>query len=525
ALAAARAAAAALPEPARGEEAGYIEAFGGLPGGPLWLFGWMRPAAGPLFPCRIGTAGVLLPAGMAIAWMSRPDLPEGAVAFAAALDTAWRPDGDRPQPRLRFGAEGKAELRSLATTQWLDPAACAQRLVAASGGLQGPLLRPLLRLSAATNPWAPDAPDAAALGLKAQVDRLLVVPGFGALAMGWSLSQAEPLQPHLLRLGEEVLPLLPQSLSRLPRPDLLDAAGGAQAVTQAAGFVAVFRGQADPHALQEASLRFATPGGTGLGQRIAPTQLRVIGHSAAPEELMNIYPGLEHEPFFPELARALGAAGAAAALRAEPLTPLPRAPEALILALGPDRADAALLLSELGLLAARRPDLPALVLLLGTGAARAIALAGLGEIGAPAAVFALPDAAQAPHALPGILGALGTDRFALVGPGIFPSEAGWDALLDALATHSPLPLALPLRGQPARREGEGLGAFAWRQAEFLAWLREQPAPLGGMQSGALRLPAERQPVPAGATALPGRRRLPSRLTLAVDRVLASGGDG
>ncbi|WP_187830085.1 hypothetical protein [Siccirubricoccus phaeus] len=525
-LAAARAAAAALPETAPAKEAGFIEAFGAVPGGPLWLFGWMRPEAGLLFPCRIGETA-LAPAGMAIAWQSRADLPEGAVAFAAALDTAWRPSGDRPRPRLRFGAAGQAELRTLGTSQFLEPAACAQRLAAgAAAGLQGHYLRPLLRLSAATNPWAPDAPEAAALGLKAHVDRLLVVPGFGALVQGWSLSPAETLQPRLLRLGEEVLPLVPHSLTRLPRPDLLEPAGGATALVEGAGFLAAFRGQATPEALQEASLRFATPGGLGLGHRIAAPQLRVIGHSAAPEELLQIYPGLEHEPFFPDLARAVAQAALAGAARAEPLLPLAAAPAALILALGPDRADAALLLAELGLLAARRPGLPPLVLLLGSGAARATALAGLAEIGLPAAVFALPDAAQAPHALPGILASLGTERFALVGPGAFPNAAGWEALLGALAAPSPLPLALPWRGEAAAPYGAaGLAAFAWRRAEFLAWLAGQPPLLGGMASLAPCLPAARQALPAGAAALPGRRRPAGRLARAVDRLLTGGGGG
>ncbi|MFC7541121.1 hypothetical protein ACFQU2_18870 [Siccirubricoccus deserti] len=340
----------------------------------------MRPTAGHHFPCRIGEE-TLHPAGMAIAWQARPDLPEGGVAFTAAVDTAWRPDSETPRPQLLFGPDGADRLECLDTSQWLDEPACATRLAAAAAKLSGRFLRPLQRLAAATNAWAPDGPETAALGLKAHVERLVVVPGFGALVAGWALSPQQPMQPRLLRLGERVLPVLPGSITRTARRDLLENAGGSARLAASAGFTAVFAGPLAPEDAGEAVLKLVTEGGIGCNHRVAPAQLRLLGHSAEIEELLTFYPALEREAWFPDLARAIGAGLRRAAARAT-LVLLHPAPAAILATIGADRSDAALLLADLALLADRRPDLPPIVLLLGSGETRATALAGFGDAGA-----------------------------------------------------------------------------------------------------------------------------------------------
>jgi hypothetical protein len=523
ALAALRQIAAGLPEAsAPPRQAGFIEAFGATTGGPLWLFGWIRPTAGHHFPCRIGEAP-LHPAGMAIAWQARPDLPDGGVAFAAAVDTAWRPGGEMPRPQLLFGPDGADRLECLGTSQWLEETACATRLAAAAANLSGRFLRPLQRLAAATNPWAPDGPEAAALGLKAHIERLLVVPGFGALASGWALSPLQPMQPHLLRLGDQVLPVLPGSINRTARRDLLEVAGGSARLAAAAGFTAVFAGPLDPEELGEAVLKLVTEGGIGHGHRIAPAQIRVLGHSAEIEELLTLFPALEVEAWFPDLAQAIGAGLRRSATRATPLLLHP-APAAILATIGTDRSDTALLLADLALLADRRPDLPAIVLLLGSGETRATALAGFAELQAQAtargSLFRLPDPAQALHALPTVLDALGAERFIFLGSGCFPDAVGWDALLAALAAPGPAPFGLPLRAGPAEVTGiSGAACFAWHRAECLAWLAAQPVPVGGLASGLPALPPDRGMPSPGAGADPGRLALPGRLAQAVNAVL------
>jgi hypothetical protein len=503
-------------------QAGFIEAFGATSSGPLWLFGWMRPTAGHHFSCRIGEA-TLHPAGMAIAWLARPDLPDGAVAFAATVDTAWRPEGEAPRPTLLFGPDGADRLECLDTSQWLEEAACATRLSAASANLSGRFLRPLQRLAAATNAWAPDGPETAALGLKAHVERLVVVPGFGALLSGWALSPQQPMQPRMLRLGERVLPVLPGSIARSARRDLLESAGGSARLAASAGFTAVFTGPIAPEETGEAVLKLVTEGGVGCSQRLAPAQIRVLGHSAEIEELLTLYPALEAEAWFPELARAIGAGLRRTAARAMPLLLHP-APAAILATISADRSDVALLLAELGLLAERRPELPPIVLLLGPGETRATALAGFAELQAQLAarcsLFQLEDPAQALHALPMVLDTLGAERFIFLGPGSFPDAAGWDALLNALAAPGPAPLSLPLRAGPEHAiTASGTACFAWRRAECLAWLAAQPVPVGGLASGLPALPRHRAASPPGAGADPGRLVLPGRLARAVNALL------
>jgi hypothetical protein len=523
ALASLRQLATTLPEATAPPcQAGFIEAFGATTGGPLWLFGWMRPTAGHHFPCRIGEA-TLHPAGMAIAWQARPDLPEGGVAFAAAVDTAWRPDGEAPRPQLLFGPDGADRLECLDTSQWLEEPACATRLAAAAAKLSGRFLRPLQRLAAATNAWAPDGPETAALGLKAHVEQLVVVPGFGALVSGWALSPQQPIAPRLLRLGERVLPVLPGSITRSARRDLLESAGGSTRLTASAGFTAVFAGPIAPEDAGEAMLKLVTEGGIGCNHRVAPAQVRLLGHSAEIEELLTLYPALEREAWFPDLARAIGAGLRRTATRATPMLLHP-APTAILATIGADRSDAALLLADLALLADRRPGLPPIVLLLGPGETRATALAGFAElqeqVAARGSLFELPDPAQALHALPTVLDALGAERFIFLGPGSFPDAAGWDALLDALATTGPAPFSLTLRSGPLdAAAAAGTACFAWRRAECLGWLAMQPVPVGGLASGLPALPPNRAAPPPGAGADPGRLVPPGRLARAVNAVL------
>jgi hypothetical protein len=381
----------------------------------------------------------------------------------------------------------------------------------------------LQRLAAATNPWAPDGPETAALGLKAHVERLVVVPGFGALATGWALSPQQPMQPRLLRLGDRVLPVLPGSITRTARHDLLEGAGGSTRLAASAAFTAVFNGPIEPEDAGEAVLKLVTEGGVGCSHRVAPAQVRVLGHSAEIEELLTLYPALEREAWFPGLARAIGAGLRRTATRATPLLLHP-APAAILATIGADRSDAALLLAELGLLADRRPDLPPIVLLLGAGETRATALAGFAElqeqVAARGSLFQLPDPAQALHALPTVLDTLGAERFIFLGPGCFPDAAGWDALLEALAAPGPAPFSLRLRASPANAAAAfGTACFAWHRAECLAWLATQPVPVGGLASGLPVLLPHHAAPPPGAGADPGRLVPHGRLARAVNAVL------
>jgi hypothetical protein len=255
--------------------------------------------------------------------------------------------------------------------------------------------------------------------------------------------------------------------------------------------------------------------------------VRVLGGSARFEEVLRHFPAVRAESFFPELARCMS----------EEMRRLLSAPvgfevrtaeDALMVAVPDDGSDMALLFSDLSLTAQRRGGrLPPVVALARAGRHRAAVLSFFDDIrrnvAGASSLFFVPDPAYAVYALDEALRRTGATRFAFVGPGVFPTEAGWDALLDRLEA----------RGEGlAFLTAEGLGdgsapaaaaaraeCFAWSRDALAAWLARTPVFLSGSSGRTLTLPAEAVPAAPGVSAKWGRRPAPSVLATWVNEVL------
>jgi hypothetical protein len=507
------------------DHVGYIESLCRARDGSLWLFGWMRLGQPLHFPGMLTDGNPPVPAATVLAHHARADLPADAVAICGPLRTAWQPTPGTKLLRLYFGDGAQRFLHGLETVEWLTEAQGAARLAMLAPKLEGPFARAIRRQANAVFAWGQDNAAAAAIGLRAHAERVLVIPGFGCIAEGWVLSPLQPAETLLLRVGDHVLKADPASIGRRARPDLLPAVPGAHRLVQSAGYVAAFPGEIDPDGLDEVTLKVVTEDGTGFAVRVEPSQLRVLGHSAHFEDILAAYPMVRREAFFPALARGIGQTLRQAAGRAMPVEVHP-APTVLVVAIPDDRDDTALLKSDLARLAEERPRPPPLVALLRANDNRAAALDLLAEqraaLGQGCSLFLVPDSAYALHALATVLDQVAADRFAFLAPGIFPDPAAWAALLGWLGSEETGPFAVPVWevATAPPRPGAAPLCFAWRRAPFLAWLRAQPVLLGGLGAAGLRLPPETM-LATGPMARRGRRLDPGLLAAPVNEVLMS----
>lgn len=499
--------------------AGYIECVSWEREGLAWVFGWARSQL-PLHAPAVVADGAKYPSALAVATYARDDLPKGAHGVAGLLKTNWRPGGRAGTPLLFVGEAAEACIPLVEKPRFYTAAECAERLEALRPGLGGPFAKPLLRSFGAAGNWAPDNGRLSGAAVEACADKVLVLPGFGCLVEGWALSPLREVRGFMLRVGDSVLEAEPRSTGRKPRPDLAAAAPSGERMAESAGFVAAFTGEVEGEDHGEIVLKVLCEGGVSTNHKVDPASIRVLGASASFEEVLRIFPSVRAESFFPELARRMSEETRRAVSR--PVAFEVNAAEgALAVAVPDDRSDMALLFSELAFAAQRRGGrLPPVVALARAGRHRADALALFDDLrralSPSSSLFFVPDPAYAIHLLDGVLGRVGASRFAFVAPGVFPTDAGWDLLLDRLEGRGEGLVFLPVEGiadgsAPAAEAAPPAECFAWDRPAFAAWAARTPVFLGGTGSRMLALPAEARAASAGVLAKRGRRAPPSVL--------------
>ena len=170
--------------------AGYIETVAKDETGRTWVMGWIRRGLPTELSFVMADRGRHTGA-MAMFCFPRADLPAESLAFIGQVTSDWRPSQGVDTycffaPELKLYLHG---VRPLATADIKVVAEhIAHNLPQASAG-QGKALQALLGNG---NSWLPHSPRAG-FAMRAAVDRLLVLPGFGAFAEGWVLSPSKPV--------------------------------------------------------------------------------------------------------------------------------------------------------------------------------------------------------------------------------------------------------------------------------------------------------------------------------------------
>jgi hypothetical protein len=505
--------------------AGYIENLSWEQEGLVWIFGWMRGHL-PLHAPVVVADGAKYPSALVVATYEREDLPKNAFGIVGLLKTNWRPNHRGGTPLLFLGDAAEACLPLVERPKLLTAAECAGCVEAVKPRLGGPFVKPLLRMFGAVSNWAPDSARVSGAEVKACADKILVLPGFGCLVEGWALSPFHAVERFMLRVGESVLMSDPRSISRKPRLDLLSAAPDAHRMAEAGGFVAAFLGQVDGRASGEIVLKVVCEGGLSTNHPVDADAVRVLGGSASFDDILRPFPAVRAEPFFPDLARCVSE-GTRRLVSTPVGFEVRPAEDVLAVAVPDDGSDMALLFSELALAAQRRGRFPPVVALARAGQHRSAALSLFDDLrrnaAAASSLFFVPDPAYAVHALDEALGQVGATRFAFVGSGVFPTDAGWDALLDRLEEQDEELVFLPVEsladGSVPADSAQRAECFAWHRRGLAAWLARTPVFLSGSSRRVLTLPAGAHPASPGVVAKRGRRAPPSVLATWVNEHL------
>jgi hypothetical protein len=507
---------------------GYIETIAIDSTGQVWIVGWMRRGFITEFAAVISDQRKF-PAAMAILTYSRSDLPPDACGIMGLLSSDWRPAGNATEFHVFFGEAGRFHLRSHLPVRLIT----SLELVAEYESVRTRCLgegqtTSLQRLLTSLENWLPSRPGSQAYAVETSIDRVLLVPGLGCLAEGWVLSPVKRVEGLRLRIGGAVMSAQPDSTYWKPRPDLLGAFPGSEAVVARAGFVALFTGDSEPEDFADPMLKIIFEGGASANFAIPQKAFRLLGHSALIEDALRFFPALQEEPFFPRFAEAAIRAQRVA-MRAPVQLAVARTRRALVLVLPEDRCDLFLLFEELMQQCRAGHVIDGIAFIASAKANRSDALWLFREFQAettiPASLLVIDDAAQAFALLPDILHTINAKRFVFVGAGVFLTETGWLHARSALLTGGPDLTFLGLEPDEFEQRGghEHITArcFAWATAPFVRWSATAAPFLGGYhrENGLYRSTVPH--VLHHGAARTSRTAIPSRIQEAVNAAVYS----
>jgi hypothetical protein len=465
---------------------GYIETLALDTSGQVWMVGWMRRGHLTEFSAVISERRKI-PAAVAIMTYSRDDLPADACGVIGLLSSSWRPTSATAEFYLFFGAGGRFHLRSHLPIRFVTPS----ELVAEYEHVRERCLGEgraiaLQRMLTSMESWLPTRSTGQAYATETSVDRVLLVPGLGCLVEGWVISPMKRVEGLRLRIGGAVMAAQADATYWKPRPDLLSAFPGSDALVARAGFVALFAGDADPEDFADPVVKVVFEGGASANWTIPPKVFRRLGHSADIDDAQIFFPALQEESFFPRFAEAAIRAQRRAMNPPVPMT-IKRTRRALVLVLPEDRCDMFLLFEELAQQCRTGTGVEGVAFVAAAKSNRSDALWLFHEFqvstGMPCSLLVIDDAAHAFALLPDILREIGANRFVFVGAGVFLTDSGWQHVRQILQATGPDLVFLGLQAdafeQRDLNESVTARCFAWTTPLFVRWAITAAPYLGG----------------------------------------------
>ncbi len=465
---------------------GYIETLALDTSGQVWMVGWMRRGHLTEFSAVISERRKI-PAAVAIMTYTRDDLPADACGVIGLLSSSWRPTSSTAEFYVFFGAGGRFHMRSHLPIRFVTPS----ELVAEYENVRDRCLGEgraiaLQRMLTSMESWLPTRSTGQAYATETSIDRVLLVPGLGCLVEGWVVSPMKRVEGLRLRIGGAVMAAQADASYWKPRPDLLDAFPGSEALVARAGFVALFAGDADPEDFADPVIKVVFEGGASANWSIPPKVFRRLGHSADIEDAQLFFPALQEESFFPRFAEAAIRAQRRSMNAPVPMT-IKRTRRALVFVLPDDRCDMFLLFEEVTQQCRAGRGIEGVAFIAAAKSNRSDALWQFREFqlatGVAASLLVVDDTSHAFALLPDALREIGANRFVYVGAGVFLTEAGWQHARQILQSTGPDLVFLGL--EPDEFEQRDLTdsvtarCFAWTTPLFVRWSITAAPYLGG----------------------------------------------
>jgi len=513
--------------PSTENEAGHIDAMHVASNDLIWFIGWMKRGAATEFPAII-VDRQKYPSAAATFQYERQDLAPRFVGVIGVMDTGWAPPAEVKEFFIYFGSDAHSQLRADAQTQVIGQEAFVSVFQQAQLTINAGPAEAIGAVLTASNSWLPGNGAAAGLVAEASVDRLLMVPGFGCIVEGWSVSPTKRVRSFQMKVGDSVLVSEESSTYFRPRPDLTPVFGGGASIVARAGFVTVLRGALPRNVAGAPLLRVTHDDGTSCVHRVEPKLLHQLDCVADSADVLRFYPSLRHEGFYPALLNALrrGLAEHVHGLRAITIAPAQRV---IVLRLPSQAINLRLCFDCI----ARLDPIvePAVGFCLVADRAQDLAEAKLlfqelrSATSMPLSLFYVDDVTDAFQALPSLLAQVLADRFVFVDRGVLLTVQGWEHAIDSLGHRGHSINYFEFvddLGAPDRVNGAMSAAcFGWTTAGLLSWIQSAPQFVQGVFS------TNGLPEPRGVNhVLPGAairiERLPlSRLADMIDEDLLS----
>ncbi|UVO48993.1 hypothetical protein M0208_00050 [Sphingomonas sp. SUN019] len=505
-----------LPDP--GRSIGYVDSIASEDGGLVWVVGWIMDDAVLDRPIVIVDKAAH-PAGFAYTLIDRGDLPPGARGFVGVVQSDWRPMPDLPPYFFLTDGSGRfletLDPTPIRTKRAITPA--VRYLLSSATDGYGDLMREMFYT--VDNWQVPEDADTVDL---VHIDQAAILPGFGAMITGWTLSPNKLSDRFVLKAGARVMAADDRSVSRFGRKDLSHLYRNVDLALGRAGFTAVFRGDLDDARLDEMVLKCRWADGTASNATIPADRVRLLGVTTPIEHALDYYPAIEAELFFADFARHATAVArerfsALAVYEAESVTAaaifaLPATASDLFLIIDNALRHAAALPAGWGIVLAGCPDgiRPLLISL----------FADLKRVtGRRCSLFLTSPGETNNDIVTGVIDALDLTRFAFISADTLLSDAGWTALGDG-ADDLVLLEVRDAAAEAGATGTAGLDAFACDAAAWRRIAAAAPPRIGGitLNGAAAGVPPPRI-VPDAALALSSRR--PSALVARINNVGAA----
>jgi hypothetical protein len=460
------------------------------------------------------------PAGVMVATYPRDDLKNG-IGVVGVIHSDWRAHDDS-KPVIYLDADKKTHLLPIPEMKRITKRALAEHIKSVSVRHPGRAWDDFLKLLSNKSSW--ELTPGNVRGVKAAVDRVLIVPGLGCFVSGWVLSYLQTVRGFALKIGDLVLLQEPSSLSFSPRPDIGKAYPDGAHLASHAGFRAFFWGNIDISAIDSLLLRVGLERDATI-HAIDPASIQRLGHSVSLDALLEMYPSIESASFYPNIVKAIRD-DYRARRRHLQIIRHATADSAFVQCLGADRADAILALDSLRTHATRYlPSDTCLTIVADSAHSRSGLLelisAWEDSLLARCTLVLMSEMTAVVEALPDILLLCRAKRFVYMGIDHVLTQSGWSIMHDLLTAESREIRLLGLTDQESGMQLPSDGAcFSWMTRDFLHAQRTSPVKID-MYATASDYSAQQiahTEIPASVFRL--RAMTPSRIVRQLNRFLA-----
>jgi hypothetical protein len=461
---------------------GFIERAFHLGGSLYILVGWASGAE-PLRASGVVQIDGRVSVGLWGGRYRRPDLPRDALAFVAAMQCDVPLPSDLSEFLLSLHGEETMVVTGTGEAGLESPSDLHEFFESLDGNMEAGAHKALTSLLENSLAWSLKTNDPAVSGVHAHVDRLFLIPGFGAGVQGWCVSPWRRVTELALRVGKSTFTTVPGGIETYRRDDLRSV-NPRPDVLATAGISAILTGLFEASDMKDAALRLTLEDGANLIVPIDHGNIRMCRTPADIGAFASLYPGLENESY------AAGLAHGFVNWRRQTVSPFRTVSSAtarrmIVAAISLDTDRAHLQLKMIARCLNHVPGDVGLTLVFGETSNRGILRSHLPGFNAsgkrPLAVFFVDHPAHVIHSLSRILDVTGCERFVYLGPGFLPQEAALGRLMESVDQEAGKPVfadALPAEAD----DGDGtvsIQAFGWSSKLFSDWIVDAPPMIQG----------------------------------------------